>query len=72
MSSIKYTLTVFLGLCTSFLFAQEDLLSLLGDEETPDTVVNYARAAFKTNRVINLHSLESTSGGVLESANCLD
>jgi uncharacterized beta barrel domain-containing protein DUF5777 len=44
--------------------AQEeiDLLSLLGEEE----VTNYASAAFKTNRVINLHSIESTSGGVLD------
>ena len=66
MSFKKYTLTVLLGLCTPFLFAQEDLLSLLGDEEAPDTVVNYVRAAFKTNRVINLHSLESTAGGVLD------
>jgi hypothetical protein len=43
-------------------FGQDDLLDLLGEEETTD----YATAAFKTNRVINLHSLESTSGGVLD------
>ena len=41
---------------------EEDLLSLLGEEET----INYATASFKTNRVINLHSLESTSRGVLD------
>jgi len=41
---------------------EEDLLSLLGEEE----VTNYAAAAFKTNRVINLHSLESTAAGVLD------
>lgn len=40
----------------------DDLLSLLGEEETTD----YATASFKTNRVINLHSLESTSAGVLD------
>jgi hypothetical protein len=41
----------------------EDLLSLLGeDEESTD----YAVASFKTNRVINLHSLENTAGGVLD------
>jgi|SRR6056297_197426 len=47
----------------SAILAQEDLLSLLGeDEET----VDYAFASFKTNRVINLHSLENTSAGVLD------
>ncbi|NUN99909.1 MAG: hypothetical protein HUU01_04760 [Saprospiraceae bacterium] len=44
-------------------FAQEDLLSLLGaEEETTD----YAKASFKTSRVINLHSLENTAAGVLD------
>lgn len=45
------------------LIAQDDLLSLLGDDEP---VTEYASAAFKTDRVINLHSLESTAGGVLD------
>ena len=39
-----------------------DLLSLLGEEET----IDYATAAFKTNRVINLHSIENTAAGVLD------
>lgn len=43
--------------------AQDDLLALLG-EDTP--TVEYATASFKTNRVINLHSLESTAAGVLD------
>ena len=42
---------------------EQDLLSLLGREETTE----YAAASFKTNRVINLHSLESTSAGVLDA-----
>lgn len=42
--------------------AQDDLLSLLEEEET----VDYATASFKTNRVINLHSLENTAKGVLD------
>jgi hypothetical protein len=42
--------------------AQDDLLSLLDEEET----VEYVAASFKTNRVINLHSLENTAGGVLD------
>lgn len=42
---------------------EEDLLALLG-EEAPTT--NYTTAAFKANRVINLHSIENTSAGVLD------
>lgn len=42
---------------------EQELLSLLGREETTE----YAAASFKTNRVINLHSLESTSAGVLDA-----
>src|SRR5262245_58263604 len=42
---------------------EQDLLSLLGREETTE----YAAASFKTNRVINLHSLESTAHGVLDA-----
>jgi hypothetical protein len=58
---------IIIALSFVFLFngvsAQEDdLLSLLGEEETTD----YVNASFKTNRVINLHSLENTAGGVLD------
>lgn len=45
------------------LAAQDDLLSLLDDEEE---TTEYVSAAFKTNRVINLHSLENTAAGVLD------
>lgn len=45
------------------LHAQDDLLSLLGDD---DKEINFANAAFKTNRVINLHSLENTAPGVMD------
>ena len=50
---------------TSFTLAaqeEEDLLSLLDEEET----VNYVTGSFKANRVINLHSLENTSAGELD------
>lgn len=47
---------------SSVMSQEEDLLSLLGEEETTD----YADASFKTNRVINLHSLENTANGVLD------
>lgn len=45
-------------------FAQkeQDLLLLLGREETTE----YAAASFKTDHVINLHSLENTAAGVLD------
>lgn len=47
-------------------FAQDeddDLLSLIEeDEET----VNYTAASFKTNRIVNSHSLENTANGVLD------
>ncbi len=42
--------------------AQDDLLDLLGDEEVQD----FTEATFKANRVINLHSIEHTAGGVLD------
>ncbi|MBK8705915.1 MAG: hypothetical protein IPN33_21750 [Saprospiraceae bacterium] len=54
-------LTLF-SLVSPAIRAQDDLLSLLGDEET----TNYATASFKTNRVINLHSLENTAAGVFD------
>jgi hypothetical protein len=41
---------------------EDDLLALLGEDEYTD----YVNASFKTNRVINLHSLESTAYGVLD------
>ena len=41
---------------------QDDMLSLLDVEET----IEYTYASFKTNRVVNLHSLENTAGGVLD------
>ena len=42
---------------------QEDLLSLL---EEDDQTTTYVSAAFKANRVINLHSIENTAAGVLD------
>jgi len=41
---------------------EDDLLGLLEVEETTD----YTYATFKTNRIINLHSVENTSKGVLD------
>jgi hypothetical protein len=57
-------------LLTFFLFCgivsisaqEDDLLSLLGDEEE----TTYTTASFKANRVINLHSLENSAAGVMD------
>ena len=49
-----------LGLVT---VGQDDLLDLLGEEETGP---EYTTASFKTTRVINGHSLENTAHGVLD------
>ncbi|MDX1940199.1 MAG: DUF5777 family beta-barrel protein [Saprospiraceae bacterium] len=46
----------------SAILAQDDLLSLLEEEETTE----YAVAAFKTNRVVNGHSIENTAAGVMD------
>ncbi|MFM9947005.1 MAG: DUF5777 family beta-barrel protein [Saprospiraceae bacterium] len=65
MKKHVYTLLMSLALSLAALplFAQEDLLSLLGEEEE---TTDYATASFKTSRVINLHSLENTASGVLD------
>jgi hypothetical protein len=60
-------LFIFLSFCVSDVsYAQADstdLLSILGEDETE---TDYTTAAFKTNKVINLHSLENTAGGVFD------
>jgi len=60
----KHILAVYLILfaCSAPLAAQEDLLSMLEEEPTTE----YVNAAFKTNRVINLHSVENTAAGVMD------
>ncbi len=50
------------SVCSVMAQEEEDLLSMLGEEET----TNYATAAFKSNRVINLHSIEQTASGVMD------
>lgn len=60
---IVYSFLILSFITATNLIAQDDLLSLLGPEEE---VTEYADASFKTNKVINLHSLESTAAGVLD------
>jgi len=64
MKIVKLLLpTLLVAFFSNALLAQEeDLLSALGDDN-PTMLVN---ASFKTNRVINLHSLENTAPGVMD------
>jgi len=62
---VKVVLSIFfLCLFSQGLKAQDedDLLSLLGEDET----IDYTYATFKANRIINLHSVENTAKGVLD------
>ncbi len=65
---MKYTILLFcfIFFCASPLYAQstneDDLLSALGEE----SVTEFVNASYKTNRVINLHSLENTAAGVMD------
>jgi hypothetical protein len=65
--TIKILLTLVpLSILTLFgqnLNAQSSLLDELGKDEA---TTEYAKYSFKTNRVINLHSLENTAAGVMD------
>lgn len=63
MKSKILLLAIPLSILSFNLFAQGSLLDELGkDEET----IEYAKYSFKTNRIINMHSLENTAEGVLD------
>lgn len=62
----KSFFTFLLILFASSVFAQDDLLDLLGEDENTEPEIEYVNASFKTTRVINSHSLENPSGGVLD------
>jgi len=55
-------LALLFGTSGNNLLGQDDLLSLLGEEESGDKVVN----AFKSPRVINGHSMEMLDAGALD------
>jgi hypothetical protein len=59
----KIYLLAFLLLPLCAVAQNDDLLSMLGDEETTD----YTTATFKANRVVNGHSVENTAKGVLDT-----
>jgi Membrane bound beta barrel domain (DUF5777) len=65
----KIYILIPLSIFTFFAFAQKkdtdksgSLLDLLPDESE----IEYAKYSFKTNRIINMHSLENTAGGVMD------
>lgn len=60
----KYLLLLALVLPSSKLFAQDDLEALL-NASAPEEI-EYAKYAFKSSRIINSHSIENVSGGVLD------
>jgi len=68
MNRLITLLFVFIALTSHLeLMAQEDtssMLSLLDEESGP--TIDYAKASFKTNRIINLHSIENTAPGVMD------
>jgi hypothetical protein len=51
-----------LSILSFFATAQASLLDKLGNDEE----INYTKYSFKTNRIINLHSLENTPQGVMD------
>ena len=58
-------LSILFVLASTIAFSQEDLLAML-EERADSSAVEYVEASFKTNRVVNLHSLENTAAGVLD------
>jgi Membrane bound beta barrel domain (DUF5777) len=57
------TLVIPLSIFAQISFAQSSLLDELGSDEQ---TIEYAKYSFKTNRIINMHSLENTAEGVLD------
>ena len=55
-----------LSISASICFAQKDTSSSLLSLIESDDEINYTKYSFKTNRIINLHSLESTAMGVMD------
>jgi hypothetical protein len=58
-------LTVILVFIVFNAYAQDDLLDLLEEEISQEEEIDYTYATFKTTRIINGQSIETTSGGVL-------
>ena len=61
--TLQFLVLILCLFATKTIMAQDDLLSILGPEEE---TTQYANASFKTNKIINLHSIENTAPGVLD------
>ena len=61
--SIKTILLLALFSCNTVLQAQDDLLGLLGEDKPQK---EYIKAAFKSSRVINAHSMEFINPGTMD------
>ena len=60
------SLLILLITCRATVFSQEDTTSLLGEVIDDSDAAVYTTAIFKTNRIINLHSIENTAPGVMD------
>ncbi len=63
MKKLVHTLMIPLSIWAFKATAQSSLLDQLGKEEKE---IDYVKYSFKTNRIINLHSLENTAMGVMD------
>lgn len=62
-AAFKLPLLVLLSLFTVPVIAQDDLLSLLGEDKPKK---EFVKAAFKSSRVINAHSMEFINAGTMD------
>lgn len=61
---MKYLFAFLIIIASSPAWAQDDLEALLNEQETPE--IQYSKYAFKSTRIINGHSIENVSPGVLD------
>jgi hypothetical protein len=62
----KIYILIPLSILAFFAHAQKDTSGSLLDLLPEESEIEYAKYSFKTNRIINLHSLENTAAGVLD------
>lgn len=67
MQKISILLTLLLSFTTgTVLYAQDDLMKQLEEEDKKVKKVDYTTAAFKTTRLVNGHTIENVAPGVLD------
>jgi Membrane bound beta barrel domain (DUF5777) len=62
----KIYILIPLSILAFFAQAQKDTSGSLLDLLPEESEIEYAKYSFKTNRIINMHSLENTAGGVMD------